>query len=568
MAIWNRAAAHGLHELAARLESNPDAAWEWIERLQAARGARPQATPAQRGAVATPPEVAARMATRALAGLPRARVARVLDAGCGDGRLLAAVARAAAERGVGVECDGVEIDSTAARWAHGLEPLVRAGAGAALAGWRVRCADFLAAGPLPADIDVAIANPPYVSWRMLDRATRDRLRADAGSDLAALFVERLLDRLRPRGVLVAIVPNKLLVARYAARLRRRLRDEFDLEEIWDLSAAGVFRGHGAYPVVLVARRVRSALRRPLRVHDAAGAARAEWPRRAWAALPDAVVPLELEPRLAAIAIRLLDGPRLGDHARFACGIATSGFGRAIGAGPDRILCARDVRAFATGAGRRFDARLAGCRDEARLQTPKVIVPGMFRRLCAAWDGEGLLLGRVYWTALRGRTAAARRRERTLLLALLNSRLYALLYAGLFGAGAQSGGYLRASTTWLAALPWPHARRARDGAHADASDTAADALAACVERLERRPSAADRARLDAAVEALFGLTPADRGALDALARKLPDSDTVPHAGRGAPARRRPAAARVVAGTRYASIDYASRPRRSRVGMDVA
>jgi hypothetical protein len=170
--------------------------------------------------------------------------------------------------------------------------------------------------------------------------------------------------------------------------------------------------------------------------------------------------------------------------------------------------------------------------------------------------------------LRGRTAAARRRERTLLLALLNSRLYALLYAGLFGAGAQSGGYLRASTAWLAALPWPHARQVRDGADADGCDNAADALAACVERLERRPRAADRARLDAAVEALFGLAPAERAALDALARKLPESDIVPHARRAAPARPRRAAARVIAGTRNGSIEYASRPRRSRVGMDVA
>src|SRR5262245_50918829 len=174
MAIWNLGSAHGLHELAARLESSPDTAWEWIERLQAARVARPQPTSPQRGAVATPPALAAQMAARALAALPRLRVAHVLDAGCGDGRLLAAVARAAAERDVRVECDGVEIDSTAARWAHGLEPLVRAGAGAALGSWRVRCDDFLAARTATADVDLAIANPPYVTWRMLDAATRER----------------------------------------------------------------------------------------------------------------------------------------------------------------------------------------------------------------------------------------------------------------------------------------------------------------------------------------------------------------------------------------------------------
>jgi SAM-dependent methyltransferase len=563
MAIWNAvpapSASRGLRELAARLESSPAAAWEWIERLQAARAAHPQATPRHRGVVVTPPPIAARMAARAVAAAPRGAVLRVLDAGCGDGRLLAAVARAAAERRVHVDCHGVEIDATAARWAQGLEPLVRAGAGAALARWRVRCGDFLARPSAVDAVDVVIANPPYVAWRGLDAAMRQRLRAHARSDLAAIFVDRLLDRLRPGGTLVAIVPNKLLVAQYAAALRLRLRTDFALEELWDLATDGVFHGHGVYPVVLVARRIALAAARSLRVFDAAGGERARWPQGAWSALPDAVLPLRLEPRLAAIATRLLSGDRLGQHATFACGIATSGFGRAVGAGPDRILRARDVRPFRAGPGCAFDVRRAGLRARAvaRQRVVKVIVPGLFRRLCAAFDPDARLLGRVYWAPLGGATAAARESERALLLALLNSRLYALLYAGLFGGGSQSGGYLRANGPCLAALPWPSG-----GGGAPA------ALVACVRRLERRPTSADLACLDAAVETLFALAPDERAVLEALARNLPPPDTAPHDLR--PSSQRPGrrSTRSGAANHGKSERYTSRPERQQVGMDVA
>jgi len=553
MAIWNaatRPAARGLRDLAARLESSPTAAWDWIERLQTARGAASGPLPRARGAVATPLWVAARMAERALERAPRRRALRVLDAGCGDGRLLVAVARAAAGRGSHVDCDGIELDPAAARWAQGLEPLVRAGAGAAVGRWRVRCSDFLASAAT-ADLDVAIANPPYVAWRDLDAATRTALRGEPRSDLALVFVERLLDRLRPGGTLVAIVPNKLLVARYAAQARRRWRDDFAVNEIWDLSHAGVFGAHAAYPVVVVMRRARPGLRAPVRVLDAAGTTRSTMARRVWAATPDALVPLDMDPRLAAIAARMAEGDRLGDHVHFACGLASSGFARGVGSGSDRILRARDVAAFHVADGTPFDARRAGVARAAvtRQRVRKLVVPGMFRRLCAAYDAQARVVGRVYWTAPRDDG------QRTLLLALLNSRLFALLYAGWFGAGAQSGGWLRANAPCLAALPWP--RR-----------TADPVLVALVARLERRVTAADRARLDAAVESLFELRPNERAHVGALARNLPAPDADPDAR---------AIASGVGGAAALDVDSAtacaqarSRPRRgpSRVGMDVA
>jgi len=298
-------------------------------------------------------------------------------------------------------------------------------------------------------------------------------------------------------------------------LRERLRDECVLEEVWDLSAEGVFPGRCAYPVVLVARRRSPAAAHVVRLLGADGEERGAWPRRAWLAAPDALVPLAADSQLGSLAAAMFHGPRLGEHARFRCGIAISGFGRAVGRGPDRILRARDVGAFHTGGGCAFDARDAGIAvaTSRRQQVTKILVPGMFRRLCASFDARARLLGRVYYTPVNARDP-----RRTLLLALLNSRLYAVLYAGMFAGGAQSGGWLRANSPCLAALPWPS--RQPDAA-----------LATCVRKLERGDDAVIRARLDRLVEDLFGLDTAQRAAVACLARNLPVAPAAAPRGRG-------------------------------------
>ena len=135
---------------------------------------------------------------------------------------------------------------------------------------------------------------------------------------------------------------------------------------------------------------------------------------------------------------------------------------------------------------------------------------MFRRLCAAWDGGASVLGRVYYVP-----AAAGSAERDLLLALFNSRLYAVLYAGWFAGVAQSGGYLRLNAPYLHAMPWP-----RLGAGPE--------VAAAVRALERSGGAGPRQALDAAVEDLFDLSAAERAALGRLAPDPPGNVSIPHA----------------------------------------
>ena len=125
--------------------------------------------------------------------------------------------------------------------------------------------------------DVVLTNPPWVRATRLEleakRVLAARYRAADNTlwpgasplgirtpfgtqqDLAALFLERSLELLRPGGVLCALVPSKLLRSLHGASLRRVL-GEVRVERVEDLSDAdrSLFEAT-TYPAVLTARKV-------------------------------------------------------------------------------------------------------------------------------------------------------------------------------------------------------------------------------------------------------------------------------------------------------------------------
>lgn len=516
--------AQAISDLLGRHGASPETLWSWIDRLQEAQGDERRGATTCLGAVQTPHSVAQLMARRLLRFPRRQRSLHVLDAGCGSGRLLTASVREAASRGLDVHCEGVEADAAAAGWAGHLEPMLQAASVGHLRSWNVVHADFLLGHEPRVLFDAFIANPPYVPARSLQSVYRQRLRrrypTAARSDLSALFLERMLQLLRPGGRFCVIVPNKLLAADYAASLRRRLFEETEVEEIWDLAGSSVFPGHAAYPVVLVACRRRPRAQHRVCLLRADGSLRARWSQRALLELPQHVVPLELPEAAQPLLRSLLRGRRLGDVVSLGCGIATSGFHRAVGRGNDRILCSGDIAPFRIRKRQRFAADEVALTRRSRLrqQVPKVVIPGMFRRMHAAFDSEGDLLGRVYFVPVEPED----RSRRFLLLAMLNSRLYDVLYRGLFGAVAQSGGYLRLNAPYLRRLPWPEGPIPPE-------------LARAVQSLEagsRRKVAQEK--LDRAVEDLFALSPRQRQILRRLESWLrQESESRPRTARKLP-----------------------------------
>jgi hypothetical protein len=475
--------------------------------------------------------------TAALAAL------RVLDPACGAGYFLTAavdaLAAALAEvdpaRGpaaawraraagcvYGADSDPVALDLT--RYSLALQ-------GGAACADAARLTEGDALADLPdgwAGFDAVVGNPPYVGRRAVAPAQKaryaGRYRAARGQyDLSTLFMERGLGLLRPDGRLGYIVPNKFMAAEYGAPLRALLAREATLLRLDDVSSDGVFAGAAAYPVILVLRRAAPPPGGSLALGGGptpgAMALQAEY-----CGLSGGVWPAGATPALLALAGRMARAPGRAPARAIRCGIARGGVARsAIGEAAYKrlppseqaeyapFLQAQDVGAYAVDRARparylRRDAAPAG--QNAAFAAPKVIVPGVTRRLRAAYTAGGEALGRVYFMA-EGATGY----DPFYLLALLNSRALAWYYGFLYWPVHLSGGYLRVNAPYLARLPLP-APDARGGARLAA--TARLLAAGLLAPMERE-------RLQAEIDGIVcGLYDVDAAEIAMAERGLPAS----------------------------------------------
>lgn len=144
----------------------------------------------------------------------------VMDPACGDGRFLAAAARAGAERLVG--CD---LDPDALRTAEvGL-----ADAGCAVA-WQA--GDFFLMAPeRMAPVDLVVGNPPFIRYQHFSGERRARALASAlcvGARLSRLsaswapFLLHAMQFLRPGGAMGMVVPAELAQTTYGTETLRAL----------------------------------------------------------------------------------------------------------------------------------------------------------------------------------------------------------------------------------------------------------------------------------------------------------------------------------------------------------
>ena len=147
-------------------------------------------------------------------------------------------------------------------------------AGAALPfSFAAHFSDVAAAG----GFDVVIGNPPWVRVHHIAETSRERLRRDfavyrnaawesgatfAGAgrgfaaqiDMAALFVERSCELLRPGGTVALLLPTKLWCSLAGGGVRQFLGDHTDIVVLEDLAESHSQFDAAVYPSLLVARR--------------------------------------------------------------------------------------------------------------------------------------------------------------------------------------------------------------------------------------------------------------------------------------------------------------------------
>jgi tRNA1(Val) A37 N6-methylase TrmN6 len=223
------------------------------------------------GAHYTPPELADFLAERALVHLTEcgSRAVRVLDPACGNGGLLHAIAECAPPslrerlQLVGYETDPVAIVQARKR----LESL-------SVDSVAIIARDFLDAaephyqssqspglfggsdGPR-SDVDLVISNPPYVRTQVLgarrSKELAKRFDLTGRVDLYHAFVIGMWSVLGEHGVLSLLTSNRFMSIQSGAVMRKLLRTEFDLREVYDLGDTKLF-GAAVLPAVVIAKK--------------------------------------------------------------------------------------------------------------------------------------------------------------------------------------------------------------------------------------------------------------------------------------------------------------------------
>lgn len=119
------------------------------------------------------------------------------------------------------------------------------------------CDSLAAEHVWPQNVDILLMNPPFLSWDRMKNSPDIRERVHdiipdiPKANLAAAFLAKAANAVRPGGVLGVVVPTRLLNDQNYALLRNRLRDQLNLRLIGGLGSY-VFENVLAYTSMLVA----------------------------------------------------------------------------------------------------------------------------------------------------------------------------------------------------------------------------------------------------------------------------------------------------------------------------
>lgn len=342
--------------------------------------------------------------------------------------------------------------------------------------------------------DAIVGNPPYVNAVVLSEADEsvplkrffgEVFSSATGSyDIYVLFFERASMLCGTGGQIGFIVPNKILSAEYAETLRAMLVSEHEIESIIDYSAIPVFSA-SVYPIVLVARHTKSGSDAHVEVVDknqtrcVPQSSFQDAPSHLWGFILTDFSEILERALIGTVALgnvaSVTGAATVSEAYEMASAIENLEFDE-VPSGYAKFIVSGNVRPYRSTweaspvqyLKNRYTKPVANLAmiPKKRVQqalSPKVIISGMAKRPVAFLDEEGEYLSGKSTVIICNATTEASLEDLTV---ILNSKLGALIYLGLYSGLALSGGYMRFGPPQISAFPIPDIRGAGSLANAD------------------------------------------------------------------------------------------------------
>nr|WP_262493394.1 Eco57I restriction-modification methylase domain-containing protein [Flaviflexus equikiangi] len=331
--------------------------------------------------------------------------------------------------------------------------------------------------------DAVLGNPPYINAvEMYSGASPTALKkyysghfatAVGSYDLFVLFYERAMTIAAKDAAIGLLIPNKVLSAEYAEMLRRKIAATSTIHSLIDFSTAGAFSA-SVYPVALIT--TMSLSDRECEVLEASGAIRSVASQSSLRTAPRHLWSFLLTDFPALLGTALSASVDLGDHFEVSASATVSeayDLARFVNSNPDAVIPLGHARFIVSGNVRRFvtswidspvrylkerytfaSVPLSELPSKRRVQTEsaKLIISGMSKRPTAFLDEQGEYCAGVSTVIVLQPNEGGMSLK--VLEQVLNSRIAALIYLGLYAGLALAGGYLRFGSPQIATFPIP------------------------------------------------------------------------------------------------------------------
>lgn len=316
--------------------------------------------------------------------------------------------------------------------------------------------------------DIVIGNPPYISNKLIStidkKYYRDNyLTASGQYDLSVLFMEQGVNLLKNDGVLTFITSNKFMAADYGLNLRQQLIKSCEICEIVDVSTLKSFKNTAAYPVIISTRKRFPSPQSVTRIYNITS-----WEELAkskpiiaghelFTGNSGLIITTRLNSSILPIIRRIESAGQRIPANKIRCGIASSGFNRWVRTkrqipSDDEInyypfIQAGHITAYSIDSDDFIDLTCFNSEKWLSVKGPKLVIPGISKKLTASVDFDDRLMGRVYFIS-EGDTEY----DLYYLTVIFNSYLLNFYYSILYWPVHLEGGYLRFNSTYLANIP--------------------------------------------------------------------------------------------------------------------